>query len=196
VPARSIAHRRPQHSSACCRAIRNRRSAGWETDMKTVSLWLYRQVACGLMLLLVLPLGVAGAQQTPAAPRPATDPPAQTATQNTASAPAQPANAAAQVASLPDSPTPVPPADPGAQQQTSTQTAPPPQSAPAQPMGTAAAPAEPAGGVAASRPAGAAIAPAKQKRTRSIVIRVSLLVGAAVAIGTVVALSSASPSRP
>jgi hypothetical protein len=63
-------------------------------------------------------------------------------------------------------------------------------------MGTAAAPSEPASGIAASRPAGAAIAPAKQKRSRSFVIKVGLLVGAAVAVGTVVALSSASPSRP
>ncbi len=63
-------------------------------------------------------------------------------------------------------------------------------------MGTAVAPAQPAGGVAATRPAGAAIAPAKQKRSHTLLIRVSLLVGAAVAIGTVVGLSSASPSRP
>ena len=51
-------------------------------------------------------------------------------------------------------------------------------------------------GIAASRPAGAAIAPAKQRRTRSILIKVGLIVGAAVAIGTVVALSESSPSRP
>ncbi len=63
-------------------------------------------------------------------------------------------------------------------------------------MGTAAAPAEPAGGIAATRPAGAAIAPAKQKRSHTLLIRWSLLIGAAVAIGTVVGLSSASPARP
>jgi hypothetical protein len=51
-------------------------------------------------------------------------------------------------------------------------------------------------GIAASRPAGAVIAPAKQRRTRSFVIKTSLIIGAAVAVGTVVALSSGSPSRP
>jgi hypothetical protein len=105
------------------------------------------------------------------------------------------------VASLPDSPTPVPQSDPGAQEQqqqpSNTQPTPPQQqSNPSQPMGTAVAPAQPSGGVAATRPAGAAIAPAKQKRSHTLLIRVSLLVGAAVAIGTVVGLSSASPSRP
>ena len=64
------------------------------------------------------------------------------------------------------------------------------------PVGTAVAPYEKGMGIAASRPAGAVIAPAKQRRTRSFVIKVSLIVGAAVAVGTVVALSSASPSRP
>lgn len=58
------------------------------------------------------------------------------------------------------------------------------------------APYEKGMGIAASRPAGAVIAPAKQRRTRSFVIKVSLIVGAAVAVGTVVGLSSASPSRP
>jgi hypothetical protein len=64
------------------------------------------------------------------------------------------------------------------------------------PVGTAAAPYEKTTGVAASRPAGAVIAPAKQRRARSILIRVSIVVGAAVAIAAVVALSRASPSRP
>jgi cytoskeletal protein RodZ len=70
------------------------------------------------------------------------------------------------------------------------------QAAPPQPVGTAAAPYEKPSGVTASRPAGAAIAPGKQRRAMSIVIKVSLVVGAAVAVGTVVALSKASPSRP
>lgn len=64
------------------------------------------------------------------------------------------------------------------------------------PVGTAAAPYEKATGVAASRPAGAVVAPAKQKRSRSFLIRVGLIVGACVAVGTVVGLSAASPSRP
>ena len=74
----------------------------------------------------------------------------------------------------------------GTQQQTGTQ----------QPVGTAASESVKATGVAASQPAGAAIAPAKQRRTRSILIKVGALVGAGVAIGTVVGLSAASPSRP
>src|SRR5580658_8693739 len=65
-----------------------------------------------------------------------------------------------------------------------------------EPVGTAAAESVETTGVAASNPAGAAIAPAKQRRTRSILIKVGALVGAGVAIGTVAALSSASPSRP
>lgn len=64
------------------------------------------------------------------------------------------------------------------------------------PVGTAAAPYEKTTGVAASRPAGAVVAPAKQKRSRSFLIRVGLIVGACVAVGTVVALSAGSPSRP
>jgi hypothetical protein len=65
-----------------------------------------------------------------------------------------------------------------------------------QPVGTAAAEALPITGVAASRPAGAAVAPARQRRVRSILIRVGALVGAGAAIGTTMALSQASPGRP
>lgn len=64
------------------------------------------------------------------------------------------------------------------------------------PVGTAAAPSESTTGVAASRPAGAVIAPAKQRRVRAIVLKVGLLIGAGVAIGTVMALSHGSPSQP
>lgn len=64
------------------------------------------------------------------------------------------------------------------------------------PVGTAVAPYEKGAGIAASRPAGVVIAPAKQKRTRSFMIKAALVVGAAVAVGTVVALSKASPSEP
>ena len=64
------------------------------------------------------------------------------------------------------------------------------------PVGTAAAPVATVTGVTASRPVGAAIAPAKQRRARAILIRVSIVVGTAVAVGTVAALSRASPSRP
>jgi hypothetical protein len=72
----------------------------------------------------------------------------------------------------------------------------PAQSTPAKPVGTAAAPAVNTMGVAGSRPTGAAIAPAKQRRVRAILIRIGVVVGACVAIGTVAALSHSSPSQP
>lgn len=64
------------------------------------------------------------------------------------------------------------------------------------PVGTAAAPPESTVGTTASRPAGAVIAPAKQRRARAILIRVGLIVGAGVALGTVLALTHATPSQP
>lgn len=64
------------------------------------------------------------------------------------------------------------------------------------PVGTAAAPPEGTAGITASRPAGAVIAPAKQRRSRAILIRVGLLVGAGVALGTVLVLTHATPSQP
>lgn len=64
------------------------------------------------------------------------------------------------------------------------------------PVGTAAAPYEDRLGVPASRPAGAAIAPAKQRRARSLTIKVGLIAAAAVAVGITVGLSASSSSRP
>lgn len=61
--------------------------------------------------------------------------------------------------------------------------------------GVAAAPDVNSQGVSGSEPAGAAIAPAKQRRRRIFALRIGLMVGAAIAIGTVVALSKVSPSR-
>jgi len=85
-----------------------------------------------------------------------------------------------------------------ANQESSSPQSTPPQSpaVPQQPVGTAVAPYEKVTGVPASRPAGAAIAPAKQKRASSILIKVGLIVAAGVAIGTVVALSAATSSKP
>ncbi|HEX8924142.1 MAG TPA: hypothetical protein VF786_00040 [Terriglobales bacterium] len=71
-----------------------------------------------------------------------------------------------------------------------------PQNPGAKPVGTAAAPVTKPTGIAASRPAGAAIAPSKQRRVRRILIRVGIIVGAGVAVGTVAALSHGSSSRP
>jgi hypothetical protein len=64
------------------------------------------------------------------------------------------------------------------------------------PVGTAAAESVPTSGVAASQPAGTAIAPGKQRRTRSIIIKVGALVGAGVAVGTVAALTLGTSSKP
>ena len=67
---------------------------------------------------------------------------------------------------------------------------------PSEPTGTAAAPAGTISGSTASRPAGAAIAPAKQRQVRSFVIKLGLIAGAGVALGTVYALSRGSSSTP
>jgi hypothetical protein len=66
----------------------------------------------------------------------------------------------------------------------------------AAPVGTAAAPAVKATGVAGSRVSGAAIAPAKQRRVHTFLIRVAVIAAACVAVGTVVALTHATPSEP
>ncbi len=71
-----------------------------------------------------------------------------------------------------------------------------PQIVPQKPVGTATAEAPTTTGIAASQPAGAAIAPAKQHRVRTIVLRTGAIIGAAVAVGTVVALAEATPSKP
>ena len=65
----------------------------------------------------------------------------------------------------------------------------------AEPNGTAVAPQIQTSGGAASKPAGVAIAPPKQRRVRSLLIKLGVLAGAGVAIGTVVGLSAASPSH-
>ena len=64
------------------------------------------------------------------------------------------------------------------------------------PVGTAAAEAPKVTGITAAQPAGIAIAPAKQKRVRTIVLKVGAIVGAGAAVGTVIALTAATSSRP
>jgi hypothetical protein len=71
-----------------------------------------------------------------------------------------------------------------------------PQPATPKPEGTAAAGANPATGVAASQPAGMAIAPAKQHRTRTLVLRTGAILGAGVALGSVIALTQGTSSKP
>jgi hypothetical protein len=64
------------------------------------------------------------------------------------------------------------------------------------PVGTAAAEAPRVSGITAAEPAGVAIAPAKQHRVRTIAIKVGAIIGASAAIGTVIALTAATPSKP
>jgi len=96
----------------------------------------------------------------------------------------------------PDTQPPAPPQNAQSPAQSQSQASQAPSSQPQRPVGTAAAETSNAGGVAASQPAGVAIAPAKQRRVRTIVLRVGAIVGAGVAVGTVVALTQATPSRP
>ncbi|WP_158748695.1 hypothetical protein [Acidobacterium sp. S8] len=156
--------------------------------MKNASNWLRRQTAGCLVLFLTLPLARTAAalplqssvQQTDPSTAPvklqSTD---SGATKSSIDAPQSQSTSPATTQSSPTG------QSPDAQQQNN----------PA-PVGTAAAPYEKTTGVAASRPAGAAIAPAKQKRTRSILIKTGIVIGACIAVGTVVALSKASPSEP
>ena len=67
---------------------------------------------------------------------------------------------------------------------------------PQRPVGTAAAEAPKVNGVTAAQPAGVAIAPAKQHRVRTLVLKVGAIVGAGAAVGTVIALTAATPSKP
>jgi hypothetical protein len=67
---------------------------------------------------------------------------------------------------------------------------------PQRPVGTAAAEAPKVNGVTAAQPSGVAIAPAKQRRVRTIVLKVGAMVGAGVAVGTVIALTAGTPSKP
>lgn len=185
--------------------------------MKIVSSQLLkRPIAVLLVALLAVPFGEAAAfpRQAAAPPQQQTPP-----SQLPATAPATSEAAPGSGAGASDAETAPPPSQPSTQQTAQPKSVdenngpgtPPsgtPQSSASQsssdtqqngetkPVGTAAAPYEKPAGVAASRPAGAAIAPAKQRRSRSFLIKVGLIVGAGVALGTVVALSQGSSSRP
>lgn len=67
---------------------------------------------------------------------------------------------------------------------------------PQRPVGTAAAEAPKVSGITAAEPAGVAIAPAKQHRVRKIVLKVGAIVGAGAAVGTVIALTAGTSSKP
>jgi hypothetical protein len=164
--------------------------------------WIRRQIAVFLGILLAVPIRAAATppqQQAPPVRQPESVSGLQIQSQDPESRPSQTkADITQPEETYPDSPSAANSQATGKTAQSSTpnsgteqqQTASP------QPVGTAVAPYETTTGVAASRPSGAVIAPAKQRRARSILIRVSIVVGGAVAIGTVVALSTASHSRP
>jgi hypothetical protein len=92
---------------------------------------------------------------------------------------------------LPDAPTPSQSVPQNQQNSTSQQ-----QNPNSVPSGAAGAKAPTVKGAPASRPIGAAIAPAKQRQRRSLLIKVGLIAGAGVAVGTAFALSKGSPSKP
>jgi cytoskeletal protein RodZ len=64
------------------------------------------------------------------------------------------------------------------------------------PSGAAGAKMPHAKGAPAARPLGAAIAPAKQRGRRSLLIKVGLVAGTCVAVGSVFALSKGSSAKP
>lgn len=149
---------------------------------------LWREIAFGLAVFIAMPFSgstVALAQQTAPIQQPATGvSSSQSSSQSSDSGQARPGP---QTSSTPDgNQQPDAPRPAQVQQNGGTPS----------PVGTAVAPYEKGIGIAASRPAGAVIAPAKQRRTRSFLIKAGLIIGAAVAVGTVVGLSSGSPSRP
>jgi hypothetical protein len=159
---------------------------------------LRRTIASCLVMLVSVPLGEAATvrpqpaipgQQAGAAQPAHAEPQAPDSTGNKSAIDNAPQSQAS-----PDAPNSTPAEDrnPGTLQSRPEQQ----QNTPANPVGTATAPYEKTTGVAASRPAGAVIAPAKQKRTRSFLIRIGVLVGACIAVGTVVGLSQTSPSHP
>lgn len=138
--------------------------------MSILAYRLRRQTACSLLMFMALPFAALAQQAVPnQQANTSSGEQAQTSTRSPSE------NMA--------------PAGPQTDPQQSTQTS-------AQPVGTAAAPYENPSGVGVSSPAGAVIAPAKQRRAHSFLIKLGLIVGGAAAIGTVVALSRSSSSRP
>ena len=87
---------------------------------------------------------------------------------------------------------------PDAPQSQSAQTPPSQQPAPAPaPSGAAGAKAANVKGAPVAQPSGAAVAPVRQRGHRSLLIKVGLLAGAGIAVGSVVALSQGrSQARP
>jgi hypothetical protein len=157
--------------------------------------WLVRTVARYLVILLAIPFGDAAqarAQQPAPAIAEQSNAAGQNSQQDSTGSPATPGVDVGQPGKLyPDAP------DAQNGQSVNAQAgAEPQQNDDVRPLGTAAAPYSKPSGVMGSRPAGVVIAPAKQRRVRAILISVGVVAGAAIAIGTVAALSHGSPSRP
>lgn len=170
--------------------------------MRISSYRIRRQIASCLVMILAAPLaeGAAGvSQQAAKVQAQQSESSSRDQSPNSDRRAEKPGSDTSQsAATYPDSPVPMGQqvADQSGQPSASQAGSEQQQSSEQKPVGTAAAPYEKTTGVAASRPAGAVIAPAKQRRARSILIRVGVIVGAAAAVGTVVALSHGSPSRP
>jgi hypothetical protein len=164
--------------------------------------WLKRQMAGCLVFLLVAPLVAAAPspqQPTNSSQQAEGASSSQASLENSDSGVKKVTTDASEPETLPNSPGSVRSATVADNRQSTGGQQPSPmgqQYATQEPVGTAAAQPVKTTGVAASEPAGAAIAPARQRRARSILIKVGAIVGAGVAVGTVVALSSGSPSRP
>jgi hypothetical protein len=167
--------------------------------LRTSGAWLRRQIVGYLLLLLVVPFASAALSPPQEAnlgqkARDGSSVQAQSQDSNTDT---KKANAEPQHDSLPNSPSTVRSQTVHDNQLSSSQqTSLKQQDSVQEPLGAAAARPVKTTGIAASKPAGAAIAPAKQRRARSVLIKVGAIAGAGVAIGVVAALSSASPSRP
>ena len=140
---------------------------------------VHRATVCSLIFLL-------SAAAEPLAAQQQTAPPEQQPAQNSTQQPAQ--NSTQPPIELPENPgrSSTPPSN------TPPNNVPPPAT---QPSGTAVAPEVQVSGGAASKPAGVAIAPPKQRQIRTWLIRFGFIAGAGVALGTVAALSAASPGR-
>jgi hypothetical protein len=167
--------------------------------MRISTSWQQREIAACLIMLLAVPFAEAAstqAQATAAGQQPATTSATQSQSSNGATGPANPATS--QVSATPGSSTVVSSGDGNQEKSLATLPVAPQQqeNGTPNPVGTAAAPYEKPTGIPASRPAGAVVAPGKQKRSRSFLIRVGLIVGACVAVGAVIGMSAGSPSRP
>jgi len=99
---------------------------------------------------------------------------------------------------LPDSPGSVqaPATDPSQAAGTQQSETAPPSASQQKPVGTAAAEGSSVLGTGVSKPAGIAIAPGKQHQVRSFLIKLGAVIGAGAAVGTVMALSMGTSSKP